>query len=165
MRSSSTTTSRPLLLACLAPAAIFFAAFWLLPVAWLVVLPASKGWGTYLAVLTEPRYLQSLLNTLLLSVAVTLVTLVLGCAVGIYLARRQFPGRRVLLSLLTLPLSFPGDRGFLRDFAGRTPGRGRQPDRGHRARAHQLCLWAAGPVFGLPVLLAAARHCHLYRGG
>ncbi|XAH24910.1 ABC transporter permease [Xylophilus sp. GW821-FHT01B05] len=108
MRSSSTTTSRPLLLACLAPAAIFFAAFWLLPVAWLVVLPASKGWGIYLAVLTEPRYLQSLLNTLLLSVAVTLVTLVLGCAVGIYLARRQFPGRRVLLSLLTLPLSFPG---------------------------------------------------------
>jgi putative spermidine/putrescine transport system permease protein len=36
------------------------------------------------------------------------VTLVLGGAVGIYLARRRFTGRGVLISLLTLPLSFPG---------------------------------------------------------
>jgi putative spermidine/putrescine transport system permease protein len=43
-----------------------------------------------------------------LSLAVTATTLVLSCAVGIYLARRRFAGRRVLLSLLTLPLSFPG---------------------------------------------------------
>ncbi|HSV61124.1 MAG TPA: ABC transporter permease subunit [Variovorax sp.] len=99
---------RQMLLACAAPAAAFFGAFWLLPVARLIALPASKGMDTYLAVLTNPRYLQSLLNTLLLSLAVTLTTLVLGCAVGIYLARRQFFGKRVLLSLLTLPLSFPG---------------------------------------------------------
>jgi putative spermidine/putrescine transport system permease protein len=44
----------------------------------------------------------------LLSGIVTLVTLVLGCAVGIYLARRDFVGKKVLLSVLTLPLSFPG---------------------------------------------------------
>ncbi len=101
-------TSRKLLLACAAPAAAFFAAFWLLPAIRLLALPASKGAETYFAVLTNARYLQSLLNTLLLSLAVTLATLVLGCAVGVYLARREFPGRKVLLSVLTLPLSFPG---------------------------------------------------------
>jgi len=44
----------------------------------------------------------------LLSVAVTLATLVIGATVGIYLARRSFFGKRLLLALLTLPLSFPG---------------------------------------------------------
>jgi putative spermidine/putrescine transport system permease protein len=93
---------------CIAPAVAFFAAFWLLPIVRLIGLPASKGWSTYFAVLTEPRYLTSLVNTLLLSIGVTLLTLVLGAAVGIYLARTRFAGRRLLLSGLTLPLSFPG---------------------------------------------------------
>ena len=86
----------------------FFAAFWLLPVLQLLVLPASKGWSAYFAVLTNARYLQSLLQTLSLSLTVTLVTLVLGAAVGITLARQRFAGRQLLLSILTLPLSFPG---------------------------------------------------------
>jgi putative spermidine/putrescine transport system permease protein len=99
---------RWLLAACLAPAAAFFVAFWLLPVLRLVALPAAQGWPTYFAVLTDSRYLTSMANTLVLSLAVTVATLVLGGAVGIYLARHAFPGRRLLLSLLTLPLSFPG---------------------------------------------------------
>ena len=103
------TPARSLLLAaCLAPAAAVFGAFWLLPMVRLVMLPASKGWETYAAVLTHPRYFQSLANTLALSVAVTLATLVIGAAVGLFLARTRFVGRRLLLSLLTLPLSFPG---------------------------------------------------------
>jgi putative spermidine/putrescine transport system permease protein len=97
-----------ILLACIAPAAVVFAAFWLLPMVQLVLLPASKGWATYFVVLTEPRYLQSLLQTTLLSAAVTLVALAVAAAVGLYLGRRQFVGRRLLLSVLTLPLSFPG---------------------------------------------------------
>ncbi len=95
-------------LACIAPAVAFFAAFWLLPIVRLIALPADKGWRTYFVVLTEVRYLTSLMNTLLLSLAVTAVTLVLGAAVGIFLARHRFAGRRVLIALLTLPLSFPG---------------------------------------------------------
>jgi putative spermidine/putrescine transport system permease protein len=82
-----------LLSACLAPAAVVFAAFWLLPMAWLVMLPAAKGWQTYFAVLSTPRYLQSLINTVLLSVSVTLATLVIGAAVGLFLARTPFRGR------------------------------------------------------------------------
>ncbi len=93
---------------CAAPAVAFFAAFWLLPVVQLLMLPSKKGWDTYFAVLTNSRYLQSLLNTVSLSLVVTLLTLLLGAMAGIVLARQAFKGRQLLLSLLTLPLSFPG---------------------------------------------------------
>ena len=93
---------------CAAPAVTFFAAFWLLPVVQLLVLPSKKGWDTYFAILTNSRYLQSLLNTVSLSLVVTLLTLLLGAMAGIVLARQAFNGRQLLLSLLTLPLSFPG---------------------------------------------------------
>lgn len=101
-------SSKLLLLACAAPAAAFFAAFWLIPAARLLALPGQQGLETYFAVLTSGRYFQSLLNTVLLSLAVTIATLALGSAVGIYLARHDFPGKKILLSVLTLPLSFPG---------------------------------------------------------
>lgn len=93
---------------CLAPAAAVFAAFWLLPMVWLVALPASKGWETYFAVLTQRRYLESLVQTTLLSAIVTVAALLVGAAVGLYLGRRRFTGRRLLLSTLTMPLAFPG---------------------------------------------------------
>lgn len=93
---------------CAAPAVAFFAAFWLLPVVQLLTLPSKRGWDTYFAVLTNSRYLQSLINTVSLSLVVTLVTLLLGAIVGIVLGRQSFKGRQLLLSLLTLPLSFPG---------------------------------------------------------
>ncbi|WP_411880620.1 ABC transporter permease [Polaromonas sp. YR568] len=108
MSSSTFTPSRRLLLACSAPAVAFFAAFWLLPAVQLLALPAKLGWAAYFVVLTNTRYWQSLLQTLGLSLAVTLATLVLGGLVGITLARTRFAGRKLLLSLLTLPLSFPG---------------------------------------------------------
>lgn len=107
-RHGSSVSSRFLLLACSAPAVAFFAAFWLLPAVMLVALPAKDGWQTYFATFTDPLYLQSLLQTLGLSLAVTLATLVIGGLMGITLARSRFFGRGLLLSLLTLPLSFPG---------------------------------------------------------
>jgi len=97
-----------ILAACIAPAAVVFAVFWLLPMVRLVWLPSTVGASTYFVVLTEPRYLKSLVQTTALSIAVTVVALVVAAAVGLYLGRRQFAGRRLLLSVLTLPLSFPG---------------------------------------------------------
>jgi putative spermidine/putrescine transport system permease protein len=94
--------------ACLAPAAAVFLAFWLLPMVRLAALPAARGWTSYFAVLTEPRYLASLAQTVLLSLAVTFASTALAAAVGLHLGRVRFAGRRLLLSVLTLPLSFPG---------------------------------------------------------
>ncbi len=89
---------------CSAPAVAFFAAFWLLPAVQLLALPAQEGMHTYWVVLTSGRYLQALLQTLLLSAIVTLATLVLGAMVGIVMARYRVPAK----PLMTLPLSFPG---------------------------------------------------------
>ncbi len=105
---SASGRRNPILLACLAPVTVFFIAFWILPVVRLVALPAQKGWGTYFLVLTDSRYMWSMINTVVLSLVTTIVTLIVGGAVGVYLARRRFAGRQVLLSLLTAPLAFPG---------------------------------------------------------
>lgn len=99
---------RPILTWCLLPAVVFFMAFWLLPMTLLLSLPAQKDWTLYFVVLTEWRYFESLANTLVLSISVTFLTLILGATVGLYMARTQFVGKHLLLSILTLPLSFPG---------------------------------------------------------
>lgn len=96
--------------ALLAPAVAFFFSFWLLPLASLIALPANgkQGWLTYFAAFTEARYFQSLLNTVVLSLSVTVLCLILAACTGFYLAHNKFKGRGLLLSLLPLPLSFPG---------------------------------------------------------
>jgi putative spermidine/putrescine transport system permease protein len=96
-------------IALLTPALAFFAAFWLLPIARLVQLSGGgHPWATYRTVLTNARYLSSLLDTVLLSIAVTAVTLALSVVVGLFLARHTFPGQRLLTALITFPLAFPG---------------------------------------------------------
>ena len=102
------TRRRALLLAV--PALAVFAAFWLLPMARLVQVGASgpEGFAAYFAVVTNPRYFRSLVSTVSLSAGVSAVTLVLSLVAGIFLQRNRFPGRGVLISLMTLPLAFPG---------------------------------------------------------
>ena len=96
----------------LLPALLFFAAFWVLPFARLLQIGMTEDRTThhsgYWTVISQPQYLQSLLNTVLLSAAVTLVTLLIAAVVGCFLARQRFPGRGTLLALLTFPLAFPG---------------------------------------------------------
>ncbi|WP_016832063.1 ABC transporter permease [Herbaspirillum lusitanum] len=92
------------------PGMTLFAAFWLLPMLRLVGVGASGPTGAmaYLAVLTNRHYLWSLVSTLLLSGAVTVATLVISSLVGLFLQRNRFPGKPLLLAMLTFPLAFPG---------------------------------------------------------
>ncbi|RKP52181.1 ABC transporter permease [Trinickia fusca] len=96
-------------LALIAPALAVFTAFWLLP---MTVLVHVSGDGhpleTYRALVTDARYMGSLGATVALSAAVTVATLVVSVIAGMLLARREFPGKRMLLALLTFPLAFPG---------------------------------------------------------
>lgn len=94
----------------LAPALAVFAAFFLLPVAFLVPqsLDTQDGFAIYAQVITNARYWKSLIDTVFLSLVVTAVALLLGGMTGLFLERNRFPGRNFLVSLLTLPLSFPG---------------------------------------------------------
>ena len=108
MDAATRDTRRALALA--APALAVFAAFWLLPMARLVSVGASgpDGARAYLAVVTNARYFRSLVSTVALSAGVTVATLVISLVAGIFLQRNRFPGRGLLVSLLTLPLAFPG---------------------------------------------------------
>lgn len=94
----------------LLPAAVIFCAFFLIPMARLVLIGGSGplGWGAYGAALTDPRYLASLGSTILLAAATTLVTLIFSTVSGVFLTRHDFRGRALLVSMLTLPLAFPG---------------------------------------------------------
>lgn len=94
----------------LIPALAVLTAFFVLPV--LRLLPASvsteEGILLYGQILTNPRYATSMISTVLLSVAVTFASVVLGGLTGLFLERHRFPGRNAVIALITLPLSFPG---------------------------------------------------------
>ena len=101
---------RTWLLGLALPCAAMFAVFFAVPMAKLFVLggQGELGWSAYAAAVVEPRYLRSMLSTVVLSGLVTLATLVISAIAGVFLARQEFAGRRVLTALLTLPLAFPG---------------------------------------------------------
>ena len=85
---------------CLLPLAVVTAAFFLLPMARLVVVGAGgpQGLAGYLAILIEPRYRATLINTVALSVATTIVTLIVATIAGMFLQRHRFPGRTALIA-------------------------------------------------------------------
>lgn len=95
---------------CLLPLAAVTAAFFLLPMTRLLVTGAEgpRGLAEYLAILLEPRYRATLLNTVLLAAATTIATLVVATIAGLFLQRHRFPGRAILVAILTFPLAFPG---------------------------------------------------------
>src|SRR5882757_2521919 len=95
---------------CLLPLAVVTAAFFLLPMARLVItgVEGPQGLAGYLAILAEPRYRATLINTVLLAAATTIVTLIIATIAGMFLQRHRFPGRAVLVAMLTFPLAFPG---------------------------------------------------------
>src|SRR6201981_918998 len=106
----SSMSNRTFIWLCLLPLAAVTAAFFLLPMARLVVTGAEgpQGAAGYLAILAEPRYRATLINTVLLATATTVVTLIVATIAGMFLQRHRFVGREVLVAMLTFPLAFPG---------------------------------------------------------
>ena len=102
--------SRRFELALVLPVALFALAFFVVPMARLAVVGASGDDGpvAYASVLTNPRHREVMLATLALSIAVTATTLVLATSAALFLGRHRFPGRSLLVSMLTFPLAFPG---------------------------------------------------------
>ncbi|HVE23552.1 MAG TPA: ABC transporter permease [Acidocella sp.] len=94
----------------LLPAALVFLAFFIVPFGALLHVGAqgANGIGGFWLALTDPRHLESLVATLILSAVVTIATLILGGVCGLFLGRHHFPGHALLVSILTLPLAFPG---------------------------------------------------------
>lgn len=92
------------------PSVTVLSAFFLLPMARLILVGGSgkAGYAEYLTFLVTPRHLESLLSTLVLSASVTATALVISTISGVFLERNRFPGREALISMLTFPLAFPG---------------------------------------------------------
>ena len=95
---------------CLVPLAAVSAAFFVLPMLRLMLIGGSgdQGFGAYAAILLEPRYRATLINTVLLAAATTAATLAISTVVGLFLQRQRFPGRPVVVAMFTFPLAFPG---------------------------------------------------------
>src|ERR1700758_5458392 len=95
---------------CLLPLAVVTVAFFLLPMTRLIVTGAEgpQNLAGYLAILVEPRYRATLINTVLLAAATTAVTLIVATIAGMFLQRHHFRGRAVLIAMLTFPLALPG---------------------------------------------------------
>ncbi|WP_211236642.1 molybdate ABC transporter permease subunit [Arthrobacter castelli] len=79
-------------------------AFLVLPLAGLVL---EAPWGTLLTRLTDPAVLAALRLSLIAATSATALCLVLGIPLAWLLARSRFPGRRLLRSLVTVPLVLP----------------------------------------------------------
>jgi putative spermidine/putrescine transport system permease protein len=95
---------------CLLPLAVITIAFFVLPMLRLMVTGVSgpQGFSAYAAILTEPRYRATLVNTVVLAAATTIISLVIATIAGLFLQRHRFPGRSMLVAMLTFPLAFPG---------------------------------------------------------
>lgn len=102
---------RPGAAVALVPAAAVLLAFWLLPLAHLILLGGEshgEAGSGYWQVLSSGQYLSSLAQTSVLAATVTLAALLVGSISGVFLARQRFFGRSALVALLTFPLAFPG---------------------------------------------------------
>lgn len=66
------------------------------------------SFNNYWAIFQSERYLEAFLNTALLSVASTLLALVICIPAAIYIERGHSPARKVVAILLSIPLSLPG---------------------------------------------------------
>ncbi|MEU6341404.1 ABC transporter permease [Streptomyces sp. NPDC046977] len=93
----------PVPLPLLLPALVGLA-FLVLPLAGLLV---RTPWSELPHQLTSPGVWQALRLSLICATAATAVTLVLGVPLAWLLARTEFPGRRVVRALVTLPLVLP----------------------------------------------------------
>lgn len=103
-------TNRCFVLTCLTPLFIFSLAFLALPLVRLFLASGEgdAGWAIYLEILHKPRYLNTLVLTVIVSLATTFAALAVSTTAGMFLSRNRFRGRGALLSVLTLPLAFPG---------------------------------------------------------
>jgi sulfate transport system permease protein len=83
----------------------FLLVFLVVPLLAVFVQAFSKGWRTYLAALADPVALQAVKLTLLVALIVVPLNTVFGLAAAWAVARFEFRGRRLLVTLIDLPFS------------------------------------------------------------
>jgi putative spermidine/putrescine transport system permease protein len=96
----------------LLPAVVVLLAFFFIPLLLMVAQSLTVdnhfSLANYWSIVTNPLYRNSLWNSLWLSAAITLGSLVLCTPIAFFLARSRSPARRLARAGLLFPLSFPG---------------------------------------------------------
>lgn len=88
-------------------ASIWLSVIVLLPLAAIVWQAAGGGWNAFWLAVTSNAALESFRVTLTISAGVTLVNVVFGLLVAWVLTRDDFPGKRVVDSVIDLPFALP----------------------------------------------------------
>lgn len=88
-----------------AVAAIYLVLFLLVPLAAVFHEALRKGWGVYLAAITEGDALSAILLTATAAAIAVPLNLVFGVAAAWAIAKFDFPGKSVLVTLIDLPFS------------------------------------------------------------
>jgi sulfate transport system permease protein len=81
----------------------FIALFLVVPLVAVFVQALDKGWGAYVAALTEPMAVSALKLTLLVAAVAVPLNLVFGVAASWAIAKFDFPGKNALITLIDLP--------------------------------------------------------------
>lgn len=88
-------------------ASIWLSVIVLLPLAAILWQAAGGGWNAFWLAVTSNAALESFRVTLTISAGVTLVNLVFGLVVAWVLTRDDFPGKRLVDSVIDLPFALP----------------------------------------------------------
>jgi sulfate transport system permease protein len=83
----------------------FFTLFLLLPFVAVFVEALRRGWGTYVAALSDPDALSAIKLTLIAAAIAVPLNLVFGIAAAWAIAKFEFRGKRLLTTLIDLPFS------------------------------------------------------------
>jgi sulfate transport system permease protein len=89
----------------LSVALIFLTLFLFVPLAAVFVQAFAKGWDTYLAAITDPDAISAIKLTLITAAIAVPLNLVFGVCAAWCIAKFEFRGKSILLTLIDLPFS------------------------------------------------------------
>jgi sulfate transport system permease protein len=90
---------------------LLFLSFLFVPLVAVFVEAFKKGWDVYLAAIVEPDALAAIKLTLIAAAISVPLNLVFGVCAAWAIAKFDFRGKNLLLTLIDLPFSVAGDRG------------------------------------------------------
>ena len=71
-------------------------------------LSGSHPFANYVEVFANPSYRGALLISLGISVLITVLSVILGLFMAYFIGRREFPGKRLIVAIISFPISLPG---------------------------------------------------------
>jgi sulfate/thiosulfate transport system permease protein len=79
----------------------------LIPIAVVVIRSGEDGWSAFWEAISQPQAVAAIKLTLIASLVVVLVNAVFGTIIAWVLVRDEFPGKRLVNSVIDLPFALP----------------------------------------------------------